>query len=90
MPDQNKLDALSRSGFSIQAACCICKHATFNGGSAWGTCSQILYQHAKHTGSARAASIHAAGHCAKFEMDLAHQEDLARSGFDRFISAASA
>ena len=85
MPDPNKLDALTLAGFTIKEICGLCKHATFKGGSDWGTCSKIPYEHGKHTGATRAASIHKAGHCRSFAANPASQADLARSGFDRFV-----
>lgn len=85
MPDKTKLDALDKAGFKIKATCGICVHATIRVGSDWGTCSLIRYEHEKHTGSPRDASIHKAGGCALFELDPADKTDLAKSGFDRFV-----
>lgn len=87
MPDQNKLDALARAGFSIKATCGLCVHATIRVGSDWGTCSKINYEHGKHTGPSREASTHRAGSCSLFELDPTDKSDLAKSGFDRFLEA---
>lgn len=85
MPDQNKLDALAKAGFSIKATCGLCSHATIRVGSDWGTCSKIRYEHGKHTGPSRDVSIHRAGGCPLFELDAMDKDDLAKSGFDRFV-----
>ncbi len=85
MPDQNKLDALAKAGFSVKATCGICAHATLRVGSDWGTCSKIRYEHGKHAGPSREASIHRAGGCPLFELDSTDSGDLAKSGFDRFV-----
>lgn len=83
MPDLNKLEALSAAGYVIRGSCGTCKFASIRG-TGWGSCSKIQYDHLKHTGDARNASIHTSGWCPSFEMNERAAADLAKSGFDRF------
>ena len=64
MPDPNKFQALRDAGYTIPVTCDLCVHSTFpSTGSMWGTCEKIKYQHEKHTGPARDASIIRSGTC---------------------------
>lgn len=64
MPDENKFQALRDAGYSIPVTCGICVHGHFPTKDAlWGTCGKIKYQHLKHTGPDREASIVRLGSC---------------------------
>jgi hypothetical protein len=64
--DANKLAVLKEIDYKILPCCGLCSYAGLDKGSNWGTCTQIFYNHAKHTGPARALSIHRLGTCPNF------------------------
>jgi hypothetical protein len=66
--DANKLKKLHEIGYKIKT-CAICKHGTlaYSRGS-YGSCSLHKFKHLKHTDKTRPLSIHAHGHCDKFEV----------------------
>ena len=73
--DQNKNEALARAGYRIPPSCGLCVHARLASGSAWGTCKVIPYEHLKHSGPQREASIWRGGVCDAFSAaaDLVRQ-----------------
>ena len=76
MPDINKMDALHKAGYNVPVTCGLCVHGNFDQGfSMWGTCGVIHYDHAKHTGPDRDASIVRCGTCpqAVLDRDLINQ-----------------
>jgi hypothetical protein len=87
MPDPNKLAALAAAGYVIHDTCGSCVHADFRGPTPWGSCKKIRYQHGKHTGDLRQASIHRSGSCSSFELASVTEADLRVSGFDKFRTA---
>lgn len=80
MPDPNKFDALRESGYTIPVTCGLCVHGHFPfADGMWGTCGVIKYEHLKHTGPQREASIVRYGTCPKAKLSVgvqfgAHQE----------------
>ena len=62
MPDENKLQALEDAGFQVKRTCYRCAHFD-GGGRGWGTCRKITYDHKKHTGESRQASVPVDGWC---------------------------
>jgi len=93
MPDKNKLEALTEAGFQVKKTCLRC--ASFDqGGSFWGTCRKIRYQHLKHTAPhdepkrGFKASVPVDGWCPQHETWLeakallgAHSEFMEKGGF---------
>ncbi len=84
MPDPSKLAALGSAGYRLRDICGICVQARFPSPTDWGTCSKIAYEHGKHVGAPRQASIHRSGWCPAFDPDPAKKADLDRSGFSSF------
>ena len=90
MPDENKFRALRTAGFRIVPTCASC--AYFNRTDdrsrgdplAWGTCRLVRYEHAKHSGSIREASVRADGQCHSHAATSRAAEDLRASGFTEF------
>jgi hypothetical protein len=64
--DENKLRILRKVGYRFPPTCGRCKHGIFPQNQ-WGTCGIHKYEHQKHTGPARALSIHMLGSCPQFE-----------------------
>ncbi len=87
MPDENKLQALEDAGFQVKRTCLRCAH--FDAGRAnWGTCRKISYEHKKHTGEPRQASVPADGWCPQHETWLeakallkGHAKFMEKTGF---------
>jgi len=66
MPDENKLSALEEAGFQVKRTCYRC--GFFDAGArGWGTCRKITYEHKKHTGKPRQASVPVDGWCPHHE-----------------------
>ena len=65
MPDKNKMQALRDAGFCVLQTCSLCGYF-IKGANGWGTCKAISYQHLKHTGDIRFASVPNQGHCNRF------------------------
>jgi len=66
MPDENKLRALKEADFQVRRVCYRC--AFFDEGArGWGTCRKITYEHRKHTGAPRQASVPVDGWCPQQE-----------------------
>lgn len=65
MPDPSKFRALKSADFSIPPTCARCGFFV-KGANGWGTCRVIPYQHEKHTGDTRFASVPADGTCPGF------------------------
>lgn len=84
MPDANKLAALQDNQYRIVPTCAVCIHAQFVPGSNWGSCTRLIYQHLKHSGS-KPVSIYRAGTCPKVEMHPDINVYLAKSGYDIFV-----
>lgn len=63
MPDPNKLQALRESGFKVRPNCSYCRFFRIGNRPSWGTCEKIPYEHQKHSGPARHASVPATGVC---------------------------
>ena len=85
MPDINKIRALQNAEFRLRLGCHFCIHSTLKPIRDWGTSGKISYQHEKHTGEARQASIHRSGYCAYFEENMIKITELEKSGFDIFL-----
>ena len=73
MPDPNKFEALRSARFQVRSVCSYCVFFRVGNRAAWGVCTKIPYEHQKHTGPKRAASVPATGFCPEFE---AHQPDI--------------
>lgn len=86
MPDPAKIEALQAAGYKILPVCLTCKHLNPAGprSRAWGTCQLVSYEHGKHTGEPRKATVHVAGSCDKHEMRDGHHIGLSDTGFLRF------
>jgi len=75
--DANKIDMLRESHYTVGKCCALC--ASFRPGvksPLWGTCKRHLYQHGKHTGDRREASVMACGSCPSFDVDDARATAL--------------
>ena len=82
--DDNKRQELKSIGFTIPAACWLCKYSSFpSKGSPWGTCKLNQYEHKKHTGPKRELSIHSGGTCQKFQLNQSALPAI--HGFAEFI-----
>ncbi len=74
--DKNKLNALQEVEYVLQSCCGNCFHSRIGDSSNWGTCSDLDYYHAKHSGgfktSTRLLSINRHGKCKyhKFSEDF--------------------
>lgn len=79
--DVNKLEALRGAGYRIPPTCGLCVHARLAPGQAYGTCRAIPYEHAKHSGPPREASIWRGGVCDKFESGGPGALERALGGF---------
>ncbi len=66
MPDENKLQALRDSGFSVQPSCMLCEHFTARPGMLWGNCEVTTCDHLKHSEKGKAASVPSCGSCPSF------------------------
>jgi predicted GNAT family acetyltransferase len=75
--DKNKLTVLREIGYKISPTCSLCRHSSFPQNE-WGTCSENLYEHAKHSGEPRQLSIHKSGVCPKFRPNLSLIEKLGK------------
>jgi hypothetical protein len=82
--DRNKLAVLQDAGYQIAPSCGICRHRNFASAVAiWGTCQRLRYEHQKHTGEDREASIFRGGSCPGFELDRVSHAAL--GGFAVFL-----
>jgi hypothetical protein len=74
MPDPNKFQALRDAGFKIVPTCstCICFRRGYR--AAWGHCSAISHEHAKH-GERPKTGVPNNGWCPKFELSREDLED---------------
>lgn len=75
--DENKLRALREAGYTIPSACGTCANFRAAPAAEWGTCSAIPYDHLKHTGPSREASVNQAGVCPSW---IASAARIARLG----------
>lgn len=82
MPDPNKLKVLKEAGYIVRPSCDSCEHFII-GTNKWGTCGVIKYQHSKHTGDPRNASVRRDGWCPKY--NCVSSTDLEISGFEIFL-----
>lgn len=67
MPDEAKFNVLRSAGYTIPNLCCFCKHSSFEARHDWGVCSELQYEHGKHTGGTRSASVSRMGTCGFFK-----------------------
>jgi hypothetical protein len=69
--DANKSQKLREAGYEVRPCCHFCEHGYFvpNPDALWGTCSILKYEHLKHSGPPRDASISCYGHCPQFKAD---------------------
>lgn len=87
MPDENKLKSLDDAMFQVKRTCYRCAHFD-EGGRGWGTCRKITYEHKKHSGDERQASVPIDGWCPDHEtwsearaLLGAHQQFIEKTGF---------
>ena len=83
MPDPNKFEALRKAGFKVRPTCRRCVH--FSGGSGWGTCAKIPYDHLKHTGPARYASVPVDGWCPSHKFHKYHNLKHPLGAHEEFV-----
>lgn len=68
--DKNKLKVLQDIKYQVNKSCALCSFGQFdNPNDDWGTCSNNLYQHEKHTDKDRYLSIHKVGSCGDFQLN---------------------
>lgn len=77
MPDENKLAALEAAGFKVRPACASCVYFSAGVMPDWGTCSITSYDHKKHRGPSRDASVPSIGWCHRYVKDDAKLAALA-------------
>ena len=82
MPDENKLQSLEDAGFQVKRTCYRCAHFD-EGARGWGTCRKIIYEHKKHTGAPRQASVPVDGWCSQNEVRTEAQALL--KGHSKFM-----
>lgn len=89
MPDENKLQALADAGFIIQRTCyrCVNFQVAHPMQQRWGTCALISYDHLKHSGPPRQASVPPDGSCPRHEFGPYAEADL--GAHSRFIEPES-
>lgn len=91
MPDEAKLAALRAHGFKVVRTCASCAYFNHRDTPShvrdpmlWGTCRLVRYEHGKHTGSVREASVRSDGACLSHAETGRSAEDLRASGFAEF------
>ena len=85
MPDESKFTALREAGYQIKATCLFCVHGKFPHGSLWGECQRHQYEHGKHTGGSRNASVLGLGSCPQFEEDTVKVAVLGLGAHTEFL-----
>jgi hypothetical protein len=84
MPDENKFQALTDAHFVVRRTCLRCAHfMRFQTGAEWGTCGLITYEHLKHTGPPRNASVPVDGSCPEHKFRESAKAEL--GAHQRFI-----
>ena len=78
MPDENKLNALKTAGFKIVPTCATCVHFSRGSRAAWGYCSAIAHDHAKH-GSQPRTGVPNNGYCPQYELSAPDLHDWVQS-----------
>jgi hypothetical protein len=78
MPDENKLQALRDADFKVQPTCstCVCFKRGYR--AAWGHCSAIGHEHAKH-GERPKTGVPVNGWCPHYELSFEDLEDHVQS-----------
>ena len=83
MPDANKMKALKLAGFKVVPTCSTCVCFTRGNRAAWGHCSAIGHEHAKH-GELPKTGVPVNGWCPKYELSAEDLEDHVQSYVEFF------
>lgn len=67
--DDNKKTELQLAGYVIRRCCGTCDSVVLNGAQVWGTCRVHQYEHGKHDGNPRQASVCTWGYCDRYTPD---------------------
>jgi hypothetical protein len=86
--DENKAQALRDAGYRVRGCCSLCQNKNFPKPRAdWGTCKVNLYDHKKHTGEPREASVHRTGWCPNFVMEEGAEAQFGK--YSEFVEGAT-